>query len=72
MHTVRNAPMFDKRERSAHYQSINTAGDNASKPAAKPPARGVPVVVPPAPPPSPETPPQNPLPYTPCLLLYRW
>ena len=39
----------DQRQRSAHYQSINTAGGNAPKPAAKPPARGVPVVVPPSP-----------------------
>ena len=48
----------DQRQRSAHHQSINTAGGNAPKPATKPPTRGVPVVVPPAPPPpSPETPP---------------
>ena len=48
----------DQRQRSAQYQSINTAGGNTPKPAAKPPARGVPVVVPPAsPPPLPETPP---------------
>ena len=63
----------DQRQRSAQYQSINTAGGNAPKPAAKPPARGVPSVVPPAPPPPPlslETPPQDPLPYTPCLLLH--
>ena len=64
----------DSRQRSAQYQSIHTAGGNAPKPAAKPPARGVPVVVPPAPPPPPPRPPppQNHLPYTPCLLLYRW
>ena len=43
----------DERKRSAHYQSINTAGGNAPKPAAKPQAHGVPVVVPPAPPPPP-------------------
>ena len=49
----------DQRQRSAHYQSINTASGNAPKPAAKPPARGVPVVVP-EPPPSPETPPKPP------------
>ena len=47
----------DQRQRSAHYESNNTAGGNAPKPSFKSPARGVPVVVPPAPPPSPETPP---------------
>ena len=63
----------DQRQRSAHYQSINTAGGNAPKPAAKPPAHGVPVVVPPAPPtPPPRPPPPNPSPSTPCMLLYRW
>ena len=35
----------DHRQRSAQYQSTNTAADHAPKPAAKPPARGVPVVV---------------------------
>ena len=39
----------DRRQRSAHDQSINTAGGSAPKPAAKPPARGVPVVAPPPP-----------------------
>ena len=57
----------DQRQRSAHYQSINTAPKPVAKPGAKPPARGVPVVVPP--PPSPARPPP---PKTPCLLLYRW
>ena len=52
----------DQRQRSAHYQIINTAGGNAPKPAAKPPARGVPVVVPPAPPA-----PRDPLPKPPTL-----
>ena len=47
----------DEGQRSAHYQSINTAPKPAAKPAAKPPARGVPVVVPPAPPPPPPRPP---------------
>ena len=41
----------DEKQRSAQYQSVNTAGGNAPKPAAKPLVRGVPVVVPPAPPP---------------------
>ena len=63
----------DQRQRSAQYQSINTAGDYAPKLAAKPPARGVPVVVLPVPPlPLHRDPPQNPLPYNPCLLLYRY
>ena len=43
----------DQRQRSAHYQSINTAGGNAPKPAANPPGRGVPVPLPPDPPPKP-------------------
>ena len=51
----------DQRQRSAHYQSINTAPKPAAKPAAKPPTRGVPVVVPPAPPPLlPDPPPKPP------------
>ena len=60
----------DQRQRSAHYQSINTAGGNAPKTAAKPAARAVPVVVPqapppPPPPPHPETPPPKPPPLHP-------
>ena len=62
----------DQRQRSAQYHSINTAGGNASKPAAEPAARDLTVVVPPAPPPPPRPPPKKTLPYTPCLLLYRW
>ena len=50
----------DHRQRSAHYQSINTAPKQAAKPAAKTPARGVPVVAPPAPPPPPPSPPPKP------------
>ena len=51
----------DQRQRSAHYQSINTAGGNAPKTAAKPAARAVPVVVPQAPPPPlPRDPPPKP------------
>ena len=56
-----NRSIVDETQRSAHYQSINTAGGNAPKPAAKPPTRGVPVVGPPVPPPFPETaPPKTP------------
>ena len=50
----------DQRQRSAHYQSINTAPELAAKQAAKPPARGVPVVVPSAPSPPPRPPPKPP------------
>ena len=50
-----------QRQRSAQYQSINTAPKLAAKPAAEPPVRSVPVVVPPAPPPPPpRTPPKTP------------
>ena len=52
----------DQRQRSAQYQSINTAVGDAPKPAAKPVARGVPVVVPPAPPPPPNPPALHPMP----------
>ena len=69
---IQKRPNVDQRQRSAQYRSINTADDNAPKPAAKPPARGVPVVILSAPPPSTDIPPQTPLPYTPCVLLYRW
>ena len=62
----------DQRQRSAHYQSINTAPKPAAKPAAKPPVRGVPWSSPQPPPPPSQTPPQNPPPSSPCLLLYRW
>ena len=48
----------DQRQRSAHYQSINTAGGNTSKLAAKPPASGVPLVVPPPLPRDPPPPPK--------------
>ena len=50
----------DQRQRSAHYQSINTAGGNAPKTAAKPAARAVPVVVPQGPPAHPRDPPPKP------------
>ena len=64
---------FDQRQRSAQYQSINTAGGNAPKLADTPRARGVPVLVPHTPPaPPPRPPPKNPLPCTLCLLLHRW
>ena len=48
----------DQRQRSAHYQGINTDGGNSPKPAAKPLARSVPVIVP-LTPPSPQTPPKK-------------